>query len=184
MDMGSVRTLRERSRCCALCHGVVQSFGSSAAEDLRCQLFASDFCLCPLVFSDEHDETLVCQHPRHLVFRLDSRPPRYVGFQICLDTRATLKWEADNTNAAEFIESTNERCFTGRTVAEKVDLLLVRRWLDLCEHYHGKECHDSIWFGSPPQPKHFLVVDISQQCIVSAPPDCRFMALSYVWGSA
>jgi hypothetical protein len=184
VDMGSVRTLRERSRRCALCRGAVQSFGSSAAEDLRCHLYATDFCMCPLRFSDEHDETLVCQHPKHLVFKLDSQPPRYAGFQICLDHRATLLWEASDTNSVEFVEATDETCFTGRAVAEKVDLRLVRRWFNLCEYHHGTECHDPIWPGSPPQPKHFLVVDVEQRCIVSAPPDCRFTALSYVWGSA
>jgi len=184
VDIGPIRTLRERSRRCALCRAAVQSFGSSAAEDLQCHLYATAFCTCPLRLSDEHDEALVCQHPKHIVFKLDSRPPRYAGFQISFDSRATLLWEASDTNAVEFVETTDETCFTGRAVAEQVDLGLVRRWMDLCEYHHGTECHDPIWPGSPPQPKHFLVVDVEQRCIVSAPPNCRFMALSYVWGSA
>ncbi|PQE22829.1 Heterokaryon incompatibility protein [Rutstroemia sp. NJR-2017a BBW] len=182
--MGSIRTLREKSRQCALCHGAVQSFGPIVAEDSHCQLYAAAFCICPLGFSDKPDEVSICQHPKHVVFELDSQPRQNKGFQICFNPRATLLQETSDTNAAGLFEETDKTCFTGRRVGEKIDLRLVRRWLDLCEYHHAKECHNPIWPGSPPQPKNFLVIDVELRCIVSAPPDCRYTALSYVWGSA
>lgn len=61
---------------------------------------------------------------------------------------------------------------------------MIRQWLNLCEHLHGEECHFPIWPGYPLQPKHSLVVDVELRCVVPAPTECRFVALSYVWGSA
>jgi hypothetical protein len=184
VDMGSIRTLREKSRQCALCHSAVQCFGSNVTEDSHCHLFGAHFCNCTSRFSDEHDEFFVCHHPKHIVFELDSLPCQNMGFQICFDPRTTLLQETSDTNAAELFEETDKTCFAGRRFGEKIDLRLVRRWLDLCEHHHAKECHNPIWPGSPSQPKHFLVIDVELRCIVSAPPDCRYTALSYVWGSA
>jgi hypothetical protein len=166
VNMGSIRTLREKSRQCALCHGAVQSFGPIVAEDSHCHLYAADFCLCPIEFSDESDEFSVCQHPKHVVFELDSQPCQKKVFQICFDPRATLLQETSDTNAAGLFEETDKLCFTGRRVGEKIDLRLVRQWLDLCEYHHAKECHNPIWPGSPSQPKNFLVIDVELRCIL------------------
>lgn len=107
IDMGSVRTLRERSIRCDLCRVVVQSFGSSAVADLRCHLYSTDFCMCPTRFSDEHDEALVCQHPKHLVFKLDAQPAQYISFQICLDRRANSPHYGNAADAVGLVEGTD-----------------------------------------------------------------------------
>ncbi|KAK0105101.1 hypothetical protein ONS95_004536 [Cadophora gregata] len=154
LETGTIHMLRERSTGCAVCYVAYHSFGKETMDDLRCHLYATDFCMCPIKISDEHEERLVCEHPKHIVFTLNSKPPRYAGFQICLDRRA--KRVDRDINIAGFVESTDDSCFTGRAVADKADL----------------------------RPKNFLVIDVEQKCIISAPPDCRFVALSYVWGSA
>jgi hypothetical protein len=61
------------------------------------------------------------------------------------------------------------------------DLELVRRWVERCETLHGEACCpvkkvplsglDSI-----------LLIDVVDWCVVSAPPEARYVALSYCWG--
>ena len=62
----------------------------------------------------------------------------------------------------------------------QINMDLVSRWLSLC-----KECHD----GCKPNALdtlpsfRFRVVDVLKGCVVDAPPDCEYVALSYVWGN-
>ncbi|OCL07976.1 HET-domain-containing protein, partial [Glonium stellatum] len=72
----------------------------------------------------------------------------------------------------------------GRFFKETADPALFRSWLDLCESHHVDTCNSSLWPRPPPQPEHLLVIDVEDSCVTAAPPACRFVALSYVWGSA
>ena len=71
------------------------------------------------------------------------------------------------------------QAFTGRFVVPLVNPLLVRDWLNRCERHIG--CgpdHSSKDFNFP-----FRLIDVQRGCLVEAPVDCRYVALSYVWGS-
>lgn len=59
------------------------------------------------------------------------------------------------------------------------NLQLIKDWLHDCETYH-KDCllHRRI------QLRNFQVIDCEQMEVVEAPPECRFIALSYVWGDS
>lgn len=71
---------------------------------------------------------------------------------------------------------------SGRIVGPLADIQLPRSWLRQCEDLHGEECHSPRWLGSVTQPSFLRVIDVKRECIVSAPADCRYLALSYVWG--
>ncbi|RDW57108.1 hypothetical protein BP6252_13854 [Coleophoma cylindrospora] len=60
-----------------------------------------------------------------------------------------------------------------------IDQKLVRSWLELCESQHGNYCTASGWEF----PFKLLVIDVKRGCVVEAPQNCRYLALSYVWGS-
>ncbi|CAG8957069.1 hypothetical protein HYFRA_00009270 [Hymenoscyphus fraxineus] len=70
---------------------------------------------------------------------------------------------------------------------EQVDLSLVKKWISVCENGH-KGCLSLGDFGHIGRDQlsnnvHRLkVIDVSQRMVVTAPPDCRYAALSYVWG--
>ncbi|KAH9204582.1 heterokaryon incompatibility protein-domain-containing protein, partial [Leptodontidium sp. 2 PMI_412] len=60
-----------------------------------------------------------------------------------------------------------------------------------CLHEHGYICEtplnqDPDLTGGPPKDMPVItgmrVIDCQEMCIVDAPPSCRFVALSYVWG--
>jgi hypothetical protein len=72
-----------------------------------------------------------------------------------------------------------------RTIGDKFGL--VRQWLENCLENHGSTCggirktieqqQSHVWSIS-----NFVLVDVHAQCLVDAPAECRYAALSYVWG--
>ncbi|KAF1962230.1 HET-domain-containing protein, partial [Byssothecium circinans] len=59
---------------------------------------------------------------------------------------------------------------------------LVRGWLDLCAECHSGHCAPIP--RTEPRKFNFRVIDVVHSQVVSAPDDCMYAALSYVWGPA
>ncbi|KAJ8488470.1 hypothetical protein ONZ45_g13937 [Pleurotus djamor] len=71
----------------------------------------------------------------------------------------------------------------GREVGEVVDMVLIKRWLEICQTDHGDACERVWWRGVGEElPETVRMIDIETMSIVPAPRGCRFIALSYVWG--
>jgi hypothetical protein len=69
----------------------------------------------------------------------------------------------------------------------QLDVELLRKWLQSCEREHGSECNgDQENPGSPSKelPLGFMIIDV--ECMLVAPVSngCRYVALSYRWGSS
>ncbi|KAG2739794.1 HET-domain-containing protein [Suillus brevipes Sb2] len=71
----------------------------------------------------------------------------------------------------------------GRRVGQNVDIAMLKRWIHICEHEHGELC-ETVWWRDAGDilPKSMRVVDVTRMAVVRAPPSCRFVALSYLWG--
>lgn len=63
-------------------------------------------------------------------------------------------------------------------VHSKVDTEFLRIMLEACDHGHP-ECKENINMGTPSQ---MCIIDLIDMNIGPAPQDCRYCALSYVWG--
>jgi hypothetical protein len=76
--------------------------------------------------------------------------------------------------------------FSGRLMNEvQVDLGLFAYWIEHCERLHGEKCTESLWPATVPRNLiSLLVIDVKKMCIVEAPKDCAYIALSYCWGRA
>lgn len=73
----------------------------------------------------------------------------------------------------------------GRRVGQNVNIGLLKRWIHICENEHGELCQAVWWRGAEEVlPKSVRVIDVTRMAIVSAPPMCRYVALSYVWGGS
>lgn len=66
-----------------------------------------------------------------------------------------------------------------RTWPKDADLDTLKPWIHSCEEHHQESCRPK----DSSNLKGLKVVDCTQGIVVSAPPDCKFVALSYVWGS-
>ena len=67
---------------------------------------------------------------------------------------------------------------TRRVLPDRIDYQLLRSWYDLCGRHHPKKCATD----TNERPDTLKVIDCQTKKIVEAPPDCSYVALSYVWG--
>ena len=62
---------------------------------------------------------------------------------------------------------------------DKVDWEVVKQWLACCDSEHTGRCGSATSISLP----GFLVINCLTRQIVKAPENCKYAALSYVWGS-
>ncbi|KAI6126927.1 heterokaryon incompatibility protein-domain-containing protein [Pisolithus sp. B1] len=72
----------------------------------------------------------------------------------------------------------------GKYVSAQVNTHLIRAWLHECETKHGKDCRPSFPLSVERTREPTFVIDVTQSCLVYTPSQCRYVALSYVWGKA
>jgi hypothetical protein len=61
-----------------------------------------------------------------------------------------------------------------------VNPILVSAWLSKCEETHNHDCTPN----TMPSGRSFVfrVIDVCHGCVIEAPENCKYVALSYVWG--
>lgn len=63
--------------------------------------------------------------------------------------------------------------------ADAADFELISSWVNFCATHHGQNCGSE---ADEPVPA-LRVIDCETRDVVIAPPNCKYAALSYVWGS-
>jgi hypothetical protein len=67
--------------------------------------------------------------------------------------------------------------YSGRKLGGQIDFELLKSWMYHCEANH--ECYKF----SEEALSQLRVINVYERCVVTPPPGCRYVALSYVWGS-
>lgn len=76
--------------------------------------------------------------------------------------------------------------FLGRKVSspDLLEAAMIKGWMEDCRNFHGEECDES--FVHPDlmseRKSIFRAIDVERMCIIQPPTDCRYIALSYLWG--
>jgi hypothetical protein len=122
-----------------------------------------------------------------------------IGFSTFRDARATAKVTngktaysfvvyRDNTHLGhiQYIADRGpphkRRFFGRRDNQDTADFHLIRSWLPRCQRVHNRSCSEP---GEAAKRRPQLrVIDTFEGTIISASPDCQYVALSYVWGSS
>ncbi|OJA14029.1 hypothetical protein AZE42_06470, partial [Rhizopogon vesiculosus] len=124
----------------------------------------------------------------------DSSWPRVerLNIRIYGSSRDLSLLEAAHTGFSSEIELLEEDApkvgrakeFHGRRIGQNVDIDLLKRWIHICEHGHLGRC-EKVWWRSAEDvlPRVVRALDVTRMAIVPAPAACRYVALSYVWGS-
>jgi hypothetical protein len=60
------------------------------------------------------------------------------------------------------------------------DIQYAKYCITYCRKYHGPDCSST----NPNSVNFFRVIDCNARTIITAPPNCQYTALSYVWGAA
>lgn len=78
----------------------------------------------------------------------------------------------------------NRPVFTGSAIGfDHIDFVRIRQWLANCEANHGTRCGRVDRAAIFSNEAHLRVIDVNSRQILKAPRGCRYIALSYVWGS-
>ncbi|TFK33064.1 heterokaryon incompatibility protein-domain-containing protein [Crucibulum laeve] len=82
---------------------------------------------------------------------------------------------------------TSSKAFFVRPIQDQIDFSMVRGWISLCESWHGEACNKSKLLDHKVKNpvgeiSSFRLIDVVDNCLVCGPPNCKFVALSYVWG--
>lgn len=75
----------------------------------------------------------------------------------------------------------------GRMIDEEsthIPFDMVKEWIYRCEHDHSCRSVPLASTRNTRLPKSFTVIDVESMCLVTPAQDCRFFALSYVWGKS
>ncbi|KAK0510510.1 hypothetical protein JMJ35_006942 [Cladonia borealis] len=76
------------------------------------------------------------------------------------------------------------RSFSSRLIESKVSIQLPQKWLSLCREVHGDSCENPSWIRPDEHPIDMRLIDVQKMCVVKAQPECRYICLSYVWGTS
>lgn len=78
-------------------------------------------------------------------------------------------------------DSARKWWFRSRSNRKGIDINRVTDWISKCDTSHKPQC--SPRFSGSDRVSGMCVIDLAQNCIIYAPPNCRYVALSYVWGN-
>ncbi|KAG1782713.1 heterokaryon incompatibility protein-domain-containing protein [Suillus placidus] len=71
----------------------------------------------------------------------------------------------------------------GRRMKDTVDTDLVKKWIRLCQENHRDKKCGRVWRMDRQLPGFVRMVDVVSMAMIPAPFGCRYVALSYVWGT-
>jgi hypothetical protein len=188
-DIGTIDDIQQRQDRCNLCALIAKHTRNLRG---RCKItYSLEFC----VSSGQDEFTLEGPHIHNKITQVQLYPNEAVLMLV------RVPWEIVN-------EETNTECvrlifnlqaahcqrqngppgthlpFKSRRVLQSIDMALLKRWLSTCEHEHVGTCPHSS--DTPEWESKFrpaFLIDTENYCIVEAPPNCRYVALSYVWGT-
>ena len=183
VDLGFLDELIRRSPSCQFCGLALEAatrinFGEippTTVEGQRVKCVIKERFFCTLYDAVHRGQAGCRVHVSRLVVHLDPQPyPEIQFMQIMFQPYAELMAGSDKRD---------DLTGSGRLVGDRVDTKTLRNWLRQCEDRHGKNCSTPQWLGNVKQSNSLKVIDVKRRCIANAPPRCRYLALSYVWGA-
>lgn len=119
---------------------------------------------------------------RRPCYRLYIHPSRrLLDIQRRLVTTGAALYLDIQSLAEDSRELSRSRDLHGRGLKEEVDIGLIKKWIKRCETKHDCE---SVWWRPADErlPVFVRMIDVTKMALVPASPECRYIALSYVWG--
>lgn len=186
IQLGAVSDLVQRSRYCPFCHLVSEALCLrwSKYRNVTPQDIAGERNVFVSIYSYTS-----ANHGQGGFNELTPTPSAAysIGLQTSRARGSDRPWppllEGQIALVAKDAQRLGQHCFgQARVVADgQVNRELLKTWLNECEHHHGRGCQLE---RSSSHVEGFLLVDTTLMCIVEAPPQCRYVALSYCWGPA
>lgn len=196
VELGTVRDINQRAQSCRLCYLISLRLDPHVHQDLdQCSANGTTFTSMKAIkgagFSIEElaitltPATYGGQNGPQFPWELKSADE--AGPRPILHLRACAKPVPRTIDACQHTSSTHKSYdtrFSARLMkADGADTHLLRKWLETCEQEHGTRCNQFAWTEAARPISGLLLIDVDQDCVTDAPPNARYIALSYVWGS-
>ncbi|KAF8457334.1 heterokaryon incompatibility protein-domain-containing protein [Kalaharituber pfeilii] len=173
---------------CGLCKLIALMFIDSWRLDKECahvDISAAEVFLNASPCASFHGETQPPEKkPYRLYFTFNDKPTEIYLVQVEKSSRLLPNLQLLEEDAWRFGRKTD---FHGRRIGETLDPALVKEWISTCEKFHGENCSRAWWKSDadkdkPKIPRSTRMVDVVDMKLVHASQDCRYVALSYLWG--
>ena len=183
-DFGTLECVIERAKECKLCELVIEAATRinggeelpihQNGEAIKCELVPWHFCTYYDIQFEGKNVSLFSLNRITVRFNpAPWSPDQDQGSEVVLQAH----WDPDQEDAP-----LKYSAGSGRLITDKLDTEKVKDWIRRCEHQHGETCHNPPWLKTHNMVERLKVIDVQKRCIVKAPSDCRYVALSYVWG--
>ena len=180
VPLGFLPNVMAKANCCALCRLVatrvqqcwrLNDYPDVDLGAITCSLYSIGFGPSELAKSKKR-----C---KRLYIHTSTRPLEITRALMASEAQLHLDIQLLGEDAHKV---SRPRDFHGRRLKNVVDVCSVMRWVRLCETEHGDECQSVWWRAGSTLPEVVRMVDVKQMALVQAPRNCRYVALSYVWG--
>ncbi len=178
-QFGLIKDVKKKSLHCPLCRLVLRVLGPDAPEE-------EEGVPIEVTFNWSTNEP--ASNP--------DEPPNNIGFirQIEISTN-----KLGGTFCATFPKygtlgilandaPTQNKSTLSRVIKDQIDFSMVRNWINICNARHEncagvhRELDPANFTDVVDQIPCFRVIDVVDNYITTAPHDCEYVALSYVWG--
>jgi len=110
---------------------------------------------------------------------------QHMGKTWCatLSLKLTLSTVSQGYQFLSYSDNCFERLFRRRQLTDQVDISLLRAWISECRHNH---LHSTSYHPLEPQrlrSARFRLIDVVENRLIEPSIACRYVALSYVWGT-
>ncbi|KAG2135981.1 heterokaryon incompatibility protein-domain-containing protein [Suillus clintonianus] len=183
IPLGSLSSILKKSDQCGFCHlvslvvrrtWILDKFPHLDLSGIECGLFSLD---CGCLRNPIPEPKKLCHR---LSIHTSDRPREIYSALMAAHSRLSLEIQLMEEDAFKFERPAD---LHGRRVNDTVDVGLVKKWIGLCEEGHGDICEGAWWLGDDRRlPEFMRMVDVVSMAVVPAPPACRYVALSYMWG--
>lgn len=205
ITLGSVGDIKSRRLDCDLCQLIAKCLDKESSDvSGTCRMTQSrEFCTFKLPRNVKVQDPSITHH--HLTqgvvifdtsiadqfqgpslpWELKERDTQRTHYILWLQAKARSYVElGDPTANTPQTEQESLATIGGRYIPAQVNPYLLRAWLHQCESKHGKGCRPSFPLSLERTRVPTFVIDVIQSCLVYTPSQCRYVALSYVWGTA
>lgn len=194
--LGVLEDIRQRSPTCSLCR-LISTYAETKRDaylkyqlgqwskhmpgeypedaPIECAIYRSPYVCASVDGEDLQFHRLEIKIGTHPVSRPDFT---LISLQPSSNPAPTVQEYCDDESFAQ------SKFPSGRLIDPTIDIRLLRSWYSLCTSQHGSSCSKPSW--SPHEekaPPSLRLIDIQKRCIVEAPENCSYFALSYVWGA-
>ncbi|KAF2111244.1 heterokaryon incompatibility protein-domain-containing protein [Lophiotrema nucula] len=181
VSLGRLATIVSKFATCAFCRIVVHAIENRFLHPADIEEFLQkapdmEMCIYSFLFAEDKDVEEPAKAYRIGIASV-KEIPRGTLHTSLTNQLGVIQLLSDDATASGL-----RQLFLGRAVqTECANVELAKEWLSCCETSHGALCSSPDGTSSGTLKPSTLLIDVNEVCLVAAPENPRYVALSYCW---